>query len=99
ATTKLRVELGRIAERGYRLRGEEGLRLEIAVLKRIELVAGDGTVPAVVSGYGGAVGLYTSIPKGISQRPQKISAASTSWPCIRRNSIAKASRCGLSNTD
>src|SRR5438874_1628174 len=40
----------------------------------------------------------TSKPKGKSHNPQKISAMNSPWLCNRKNSIASASRCGLSNT-
>src|SRR5712691_10399345 len=42
--------------------------------------------------------LITSTPKGKSQRPQKISLITFPWPCRRRNSMARASRWGFSNT-
>src|ERR1700687_1179760 len=43
--------------------------------------------------------LYTRIANGRSHAPQRISAAVFWWSRRLRNSIARASRCGLSNTD
>src|SRR5262249_4828997 len=42
--------------------------------------------------------LYTSNPNGKSHKPANTKPARSSWGCRSRNSRAKASRCGLSNT-